>query len=266
MPRIEVAMEPWLNHIQDTWGPAEAEALKSCCTKLLVPYPHPKLKGERTLIIVGERTTIPEQFVALRDVLDAVFNGGRGYIIFSGGITDREAMGEVPAQKMLDQALENGGLPAHLLTRSSVDVASRNTGEQARLFGKMIARCRFTSVITVLPYDHLTRFASVLLKGIELEAGATVAEQTSIIPACYGQADTVPENRSHLVSLGREAFGSHLPDEHEQHLTAFLKQRAGQYTTRWKDSALRNDDPTWTCGAYWPSELLAHLQQQPVQF
>lgn len=259
-------VQPWWQHLTDTWGWTEAQSVLHCCDRLLIPFPNPVLTDQKPLIIVGERTTLPEQFAALRQVASAVFNAGPGHVLFTGGIHDREAYGETPAPDLYLRAVVEDCLPPPARLHVTVDGLSRNTGDQGRLIGKLVALHRFNCLILVYPYEHLVRLAAVLLKGIEREADKLVAQRMNIIPACYGAADTVPEYRVHRVSLAREAFGSHLPEPGEEHLTAFLKQRAGQYTTRWKESCDRNQDPNWTCGALLPSQLRYHLMTQQVQF
>lgn len=266
---------PYMEHMTAMWG-GETEGVLRACELTLPHFLWPLVAGKmignsddlatlRPLVVVVERT-----FTGANEAAKRVYNklcervGVKDVgMLFTGGDTGRQHYDECPALLMY----ENFSREQRAVRRDaniSVDNLSMNTGTQALTVAHCLDVGNFRTIYLVAPYDHMTRNCAVMLEACRRRFSARQEQivRVSIIPVCYGNPNDI--NASGLT-MAREAFGSNVPEKREAKLAAAIRQRAGQYTERWKESIARSNDPTWPCGAATPAELIAHLHRQPFQ-
>ena len=252
----------WADHLLHVWGQSEYDALQQCCATLLTEHIPCSATASHALIVVGERTglDVPARMaMKVADACNAL--DAKPTVLFSGGVTDRRHFGEFPAHELADAFFSRrSDLPS--LRDSVIDTESMNSATQCLLIAEMVRTERYQNVYLVLPYDHIVRFPAVLLEAFRKEFGTRGAPFVNILPVCYGSATSEAPSG---FTMEREGFGPPrpaLPGENASH-EHILRQRAGQYGERWKGSCHQRYNPSWPCGAAFPSELLAHLQHQP---
>lgn len=262
---------PYMEHMTATWGDETASVLRACELTLphyLQPLVESKMIGNsddlqtlRPLVVVVERTLTGANEAAKRvygALCERVGVKDVG-VLFTGGDTGRQHYDEYPAFDMYEKfSREYRGIRPG--SNISVDNLSMNTGTQALTVAHFLDVGNFRTVYLVAPYDHMTRNCAVMLEACRRRFSARELARVSIIPVCYGYPNDI--NASGLT-MAREAFGSNIPGKREAELAAAIRQRAGQYTQRWKESIARSTDPTWPCGAATPRELINFLVSQP---
>lgn len=252
----------WLEYLLGVWGADECAALQKCCAKLLTEHTPCSTTATGALVVVGERTGLRAPVQAAMTVTTSLLAlGAAPTVLFSGGVTDRKHFGEFPAGELAREFFSHRS-NAPLLRDSIVDQASMNSATQSLFIARLIRDEDFRNVFLVLPYEHLVRFAAVLVGGFLKEGLAKAFPPVNILPVCYGSATDHAPSR---LTLEREGFGPPRPElsGEDPELEHVFRQRAGQYGDRWRHSFLHRDDPSWPCGAAPPSELLSHLRHQP---
>lgn len=86
-------------------------------------------------------------------------------LIFSGGVTDRRQMGELPGDVMAEQFnVMTDGVYRDVV---GVEPLSRHTGDQGRMLAAYLFACRIERVVFCHVVDHIARFGATITAALQ---------------------------------------------------------------------------------------------------